>query len=533
MRELLGLRDFQMPGKSVAYGVGGMAATSHPQATLTAIDVLRAGGNAVDAAVAAVAVLSVVEPAMTSIGGDCFVLYAPASGGVVALNGSGRAPMAASLERFTELGIVAIGPHSAHAVTIPGAVAAWELLLVRMAPAASMSCFARRSGSPKKAAPSLRASASTGTATPPSSRPALGRSSTTSPAARPRSLGRIMAFPALARTLRAIAEGGAKAFYTGPLAEAMVRTLQGMGGLHELSDFSAASAEFVEPIYTTYRDVHVYECPPNGQGLVALLILNTLEGYELSSMQPLGAERLHLIAEAAKLAFRDRDAFLADPAFADVPVQRLLDKAYAGQLREQINLDQALKDLPPPLLEAHPDTTYLSVVDRDLNAVSFINSLFNSFGSGIACEKTGVLFHNRGRAFRLMQGHPNRIGPGKRPMHTIIPGMAFRGGEAWLSFGVMGGDYQPVGQASLISNLVDHGFGLQVALERRGSCPTPRPSGRARYPPAARPGLQLLGHRIVEPEAPLGGAQAVMIDRRRGVLLGASDPRKDGIALGF
>jgi len=534
MHELQGLRDFQMPGRSVPYGVGGMAATSHPLATLTAVDVLRAGGNAVDAAIAAVAVLCVVEPAMTGIGGDCFVLYAPASGGVVAMNGSGRTPAAATLERIAQDLGREIPSGSPHAVTVPGAIAAWELLSSRYG----------TKGWPELLRPAI-AAAEDGAPVHPRVAFDWVRNAATlqrSPAGRAiylpgdraATLGRIMRYPALARTLRAIAEGGARAFYEGPIAAAMVGTLKGLGGLHEEADFAAATAELVEPLKTAYRDIQVYQCPPNGQGLVTLLLLNILDGYELGKLGPLSVERLHLLAEAAKLAYRDRDAFLADPAFKEVPVARLLDKAYAQKLRDLIDPDRALTDLPPPLLEPHPDTTCLSIVDRDLNAVSFINSLYDAFGSGLACERTGVLFHCRGRAFKLDPTHPNVIAPQKRPMHTIIPGMAFKGGEAWLSYGVMGGHYQPIGQAAFLGNFIDHGLGLQVAIDAPRLTPYPVDLEVERgIPPAVRAGLQIRGHVIHEPEAPLGGAQAVLIDRRRGVLLGASDARKDGLALGF
>jgi gamma-glutamyltranspeptidase/glutathione hydrolase len=354
------------------------------------------------------------------------------------------------------------------------------------------------------------------------------------PGGRPPAAGRIMHFPALARTLRRIAEGGARAFYEGEIAAAMCATLKGFGGLHEEADFAAAAPELVEPIHSSYRDVHVYQCPPNGQGVVALLLLNILEGYDLSRLDMLSGERLHLLAEATKLAFRDRDAVLADPRQVTVPVERLLDKAYAIKLREQISADRALTDLPPPLLEPHPDTVYLTVVDRDLNAVSFINSIYDSFGSGLACEQTGVLFHNRGRAFRLDPEHPNCIAPGKRPMHTIIPGLAFRDGELWLSYGVMGGDYQPVGHAHVISAIVDHGLDPQEAIDapRLMSYPVDLLVERG-VPARARADLAARGHALIEPEGPLGGGQAIAVDRRRGVLIGGSDPRKDGLALGI
>lgn len=528
------MRDFHLLGRSTAYGVQGMAATSTPLATLTALDVLRSGGNAVDAALAAVAVQCVVEPAMTGIGGDCFALVAPASGGVVAINGSGRAPAAATIERLLGEGLREIAPGSPHAVTVPGALRAWQLLAERFGtrPLGELLRPAIRlaeEGFPvtprvafdwRRAVRTLERSE--------------GARAFYLPGGRPPAEGRMVRFPVLARTLATVAEHGVEAFYEGELAARMVATLRGQGGLHEEADFAAQTAEAVDPIHSAYRDVRVYECPPNGQGVVTLLLLNLLEGWPLGTMDVLGAERLHLFAEASKLAFRDRDALLADPAALPVPVERLLDKAYAGRLRERIDPERALVELPPPLLEPHKDTTYLTVVDRDLNAVSLINSLFESFGSGICCPETGVLFHNRGKSFRLDPSHPNAIGPGKRPMHTIIPAMAFKGGEAWLAFGVMGGHFQPMGQAQLLSAVVDHGLDLQAAVElpRFSAYPVDMEVER-RVPAAARAGLQARGHAIVEPEGPLGGAQAILIDRKRGVLVGASDPRKDGMALGF
>lgn len=543
------LRDFQMPGRSVSFGVGGMAATSHPAATLAAVDMLRAGGNAVDAAIAAVAVQCVVEPAMTGIGGDCFALLAPASGGVVALNGSGRAPAAASVERLLAAGeadkarspshLIAapdatrIGPYSPHAVTVPGAVAAWEKLILAHG----------RKSLEEVLQPAI-AYAEQGFAVTPRVafdwyesahvlRHVPASEAAYLPGGKAPSVGRVMTFPALAKTLRAIASGGAKAFYEGEIAAAMVATLNGAGGLHALEDFAGFEADFVEPIKSSYRDVQVYECPPNGQGVVALLLMNILEGYDMSALAPMSPERLHILAEATKLAFRDRDRFLADPAFAKVPVESLLSKQYASKLRELIDPDQA-RPAPPPLLDPHPDTVYLTVVDKDLNAVSFINSVYSAFGSGIMCPKTGVLFHNRGMSFRLEAEHPNRIEGGKRPMHTIIPAMAFKGGEAWMSYGVMGGNYQPVGHANVLSNIVDHGLNLQMAIDapRIMSYPGDLEIERG-LPPAARHGLQLRGHRLAEAASPLGGGQAIIIDRRRGVLMGASDSRKDGLALGY
>jgi gamma-glutamyltranspeptidase/glutathione hydrolase len=528
------MRDFQLPGRSAAYAQNGMAATSHPQATLTALDVLRDGGNAVDAAIAAVAVQCVVEPAMTGIGGDCFALWAPASGGVLAVNGSGRAPAATSPEDLAALGRERLEPTSPHGVTVPGAVAAWALLLERagtrgldalLRPAIRLA----EDGfpiTPRVAADWARERARL-EASP-------GGKALYLPRGEPPEVGRVFRLPALARTLERIAAAGPRGFYEGEAAARMVATLRGLGGVHTLDDFAAAAAETVEPIHSAYRGVRVYECPPNGQGVVALLLLNLLEGFELGGMEPLGAERLHLLAEASRLAFRDRDAVLADPAMADVPTARLLDKAYAARLRERIDPARAMAELPPPLLEPHPETVYLTVVDRDLNAVSLISSIYDSFGSGLVCPDTGVIFHNRGRSFSLLPGHPNRIAPGKRPMHTIIPALAFRGGELWASFGVMGGDFQPIGHAFVLGNLVDHGMDPQAAVDLARIMPYPGDLEVERgVPAAARNGLEQRGHRIVMRETPLGGGQVIVVDRARGVLVGGADPRKDGLALGY
>jgi gamma-glutamyltranspeptidase / glutathione hydrolase len=528
-------RAFDDPGRSTAYGREGMAATSHPLATLAALDVLREGGNAVDAALAGVAVLCVVEPQMTGIGGDCFALYAPATGGVVALNGSGRAPAALTIDRLAAEGVAELAPTSPHSVTVPGAVAAWGELAGRHG--------TRPLGELLR--PAIR-HAEEGFPVAPRvawdwqrhrDRVAGDEAARTFylPGGKAPEAGRVVRLPALARTLRRIAEGGPRAFYEGELAARMVASLRAAGGWHAEEDFAAARAELVEPIHTAYRgDLHVYECPPNGQGVVALAMLNILENFRLAGLDPRGAERLHLLAEATRLAYRDRDAALADPAAADVPTARLLDKAYAKALAAAIDPERAMAALPPPLLEPHPDTVYLTVVDRDLNAVSLINSVYDSFGSGIACPETGVLFHNRGKAFRLDPGHPNALAPGKRPMHTIIPGLAFRGGELWCAFGVMGGDYQPVGHAHLISALVDHGLDPQAALDLPRVMAYPRDlEVEGGVPLEARRGLSARGHRVVDAASPLGGGQCIVVDRRRGVLVGGSDPRKDGLALGY
>jgi gamma-glutamyltranspeptidase/glutathione hydrolase len=346
--------------------------------------------------------------------------------------------------------------------------------------------------------------------------------------------GQRVRLPALARTLRRVAERGRDAFYTGEVAERMVAFLQSRGGLHTVEDFATAGGAFVTPISTSYRGLEVFECPPNGQGIIALQILNILEGLELAGLDPNGPERLHLEAEASRLAFRDRDACLADPAQVEVPAARLLDKGYAGQLRALIDAQKAMPVLPAPLGVPHADTVYLTVVDRERNVVSFINSLFEAFGSGLVCPETGVLFHNRGKGFSLDPRHPNAIAPGKRPMHTIIPALAKKDGLPVLGFGVMGGHYQPVGQVHVLTNLLDFGQDPQAAIDApRAFAHGGELQVERGVPAATAEALARLGHRVVPSPKPLGGGQMIMVDHARGVLIGGSDPRKDGIALGY
>ncbi len=530
------MRDFHLPGRSPVYATEGMAATSMPLASLTALDTLRAGGNALDAAVAAVALLGVIEPQSTGIGGDCFCLYKPAGGKVAALNGSGCAPAAASLERLAELGVHELEATSAHSVTVPGAVAAWELLLA----------IHGRKGLDELLQPAIH-HAERGFVVAP--RVAFDWAAEATKLARqgahgflpggvtPRA-GQVIRQPELARTLRRIAAAGARAFYEGEIAGRMVGSLRSLGGLHTEEDFAAmrTAVEFVTPISARWRDVEVWQCPPNGSGLMVLMMLGILGGLPTSA-DPLGALRLHRHAEAARLVFRDRDAFIADPAATESVVERLLDAPYLAGLRAQIDDSRTLPRLPQPgqiELPRHSDTVYVSVVDRDGNACSLINSIFQSFGSGIVSAEDGIVLHNRGFGFTLRPGHPNALAPRKRPMHTILPGLLTRRGRAVMPFGVMGSHYQPIGQSWLLTNFLEYGMDLQQAVDFPRVLPS---DGKWQVErgvgPATRAGLAALGHTLIVPDEPLGGAQAVWMDHERGVLVGASDPRKDGCALGY
>jgi gamma-glutamyltranspeptidase / glutathione hydrolase len=527
------MRDFQMPGRSAAYAENGMAATSHPTATLAALDILRSGGNALDAAIAAVAVQGVTEPKMTGIGGDCFALIGYPDGRVIAFNGSGRAPAAATLERLAALGVHDLSG-SAHAITVPGAVDAWAQLVETHG----------TRGLDELLQPAIRHAEDGFLITPRVGfdwarngevlrRSEAGRTSYL-PGGRPPLPGERLRLPLLARTLRRIARDGRGAFYEGELAEQMVGFLKEQGGLHELEDFASTRGAFVEPIRTSYRGLEICECPPNGQGVIALLLFNILEGFDLARLDPEGPERQHLEVEATRLAYRHRDACLADPEQVEVPLRRLLDKTYAARLAALIDPERALPPLPPPLLPEHRDTVYLTVVDRDGMVVSFINSLFELFGSGLVCPKTGVLFHNRGKGFSLDPAHPNAIAPRKRPMHTIIPALAVKEGRPAIGFGVMGGHYQPTGQAHVLTNLLDFEMDPQLAID------APRTFGygdqlqiERGIPQATAAALAARGHRVVPADGPLGGGQMIVLDHERGVLIGGSDPRKDGLALGY
>ncbi|MFQ5849605.1 MAG: gamma-glutamyltransferase [Candidatus Binatia bacterium] len=530
------MRNFELPGRSAVHSINGMAATSHPLATLTAVNILRDGGNAMDAAVAACAVQCVVEPQSTGIGGDCFVLFAPGGGGeIIGYNGSGRAPVAATPEWFARQGITEIGHTSPHAVTVPGAIDAWVRLVADhgrktlgelLQPAIA---FARE-GYPvySRVAFDWRLSAGHLQGDPTAARIFL-------PGGKPPQVGSLHRQPELAATLTRIAERGRDGFYTGLVAEDIVSYLNGLGGLHSLEDFAEAGGEYVSPIRTTYRGFEVYECPPNGQGIVALEMLNILSGFALSELEPLSVERLHLEIEAARLAYRDRNGLIADPKKAQVPVEWLLSDDHAADLRGAILKDRVMDELPPPHFPAHGNTVYLCVVDHDRNAVSFINSLFQSFGAGLVSPRTGVLLQNRGCGFVLYSGHPNCIAPRKRPLHTIIPGMLAKDGRVVMPFGVMGADYQPTGHTHLLTNLIDFGLDLQQAIDLPRVFPTEEgvvevESGVSR---AIVAGLRKLGHKTCRPTRPLGGGQAIWIDWEQGVLTGGSDPRKDGCALGY
>ncbi|QEN86666.1 gamma-glutamyltransferase [Labrys sp. KNU-23] len=528
------MRDFQLPGRSPVRAMDAMVATSHPLASAAALSLLQEGGNAIDAAICASAVLAVVEPQSTGIGGDCFCLYVPGGvGPVLAYNGAGRAPEAATIDWYEGQGFTEIPADSPHAVTIPGAIDAW----------CRLSADHGRTPLDRVFAPAIhyaeagyvihdRVEADWHEA-----RDLLAQDATAAriflPGGGVPRAGDVHRQLELARSLRLIAAGGREVFYEGELAEDLVAHLRSVGGLHTLDDFAAAGGDYAEPVSTTYRGIDVWQMPPSNQGLTALVMLNLLSGFDLTGLDPLGAERLHLEIEAGRLAYRIRDELIADPDHADVPVKALLAPSYADGLRRRIDPDIANRELPSAVMEPS-DTVYLSVVDRDRNAVSFINSTYHSFGSGLVGPKSGIVLQNRGKGFRVDRGHPNCIAPRKRPLHTIMPGMATRNGRVIAPFGVMGGDYQPFGNVHVLSNLLDYGMDPQAAIDlprvfyEKGELLAERG-----VPAATLRALEARGHRVGPAEEPLGGGQMVLIDWDRGTLTGGSDPRKDGLAIGY
>lgn len=516
----------------------GMVCTSVPAATAAGVATLERGGNAVDAAIASAAVLCVVEPMSTGIGGDLFaLLWSAREGRVVGLNGSGRAPAAATLDAYRSRGLSAVPARGILAATVPGAVRAWQDLSERhgrlpLADVLEPAVGAARDGFPvtELVAHYWWGLERAGTFQNDAARAAFA------PEGRTPRAGEWFRSPRLARSLEAIAKGGAAAFYGGPIADALVETSRTEGGFFTHDDLASHASTWVDPIGTRYRGVDVLEIPPNGQGLTALVALNVLECLEPGEIS--SEREWHHRIEAVKLAFADRDAYLADPEHAAVPVEALLSRDYARERAAGIG-ERALPSARPGLAG---DTVTLAAADEEGNLVSFIQSLFTGFGSGVGCGETGIVLQSRGAGFRLEPGHPNALAPGKRPLHTILPGLLMREGQPWIAFGLMGGPIQPQSHLNFVANVVDQGMNVQEAIDH------PRfrfeRANEVRVEAAERPvreggtlgeALTARGHVLPTPSPfagdVMGGGQA--IERlENGVWAGASDRRKDGCALG-
>ena len=521
----------------------GMVGASNPLAAQTGLNILRRGGNAADAAVATSAMMNVMDPGSCGVGGDCFALYFDAATKqVTALNGSGRAPQALTLDTVRDLGWGKMNPRHAHSVTVPGAVRGWHDLLRRhgamtLADVLGDAIHYASEGFPtapvvgyrwERSGDFLRSAANAAEYLPNGATPKAGQ---------------IVRLPGLANTLRAIAEGGPDAFYTGPIAEAIVSSLQEQGGLMTLDDLQAHHSTWDEPIQADYRGVTVYECPPNGQGLTALIALNIAENFDLKSLPWDSPQRIHLMVECMRLAWADAHEYIADMSRADVPVDALLSKEYAAARAALIQPYYAADAPPlPGDLPGGSDTIYLSAVDGAGNACSFIKSLYMGFGVGIVARGTGVWLQNRGAGFSLVPGHRNALAPGKRPYHTIIPGLALKDGELWASFGVMGGFMQPQGHFQVISGMVDDELNPQEALNRpRWQVDRGDPAGALLIEEGApfktMADLAERGHRI-QPEAGLGRGnfgrgQIIRYDAETGLMHGGSEPRADGQIAAF
>ncbi|CUH79303.1 Putative gamma-glutamyltransferase YwrD [Tritonibacter multivorans] len=528
-------RDFHSPGRSPTLAQNGMCATSHPLAAQVAIETLKRGGNAMDAAIAGAVLLGICEPQMTGIGGDCFVLYSRAGENTVrAYNGSGRAPAGADAADLRARDLSEVPPMGPESVTIPGAIEAF----------CHLSETEGKLGLDASLAPAIHY-ADEGVPVSPRVAFDWGKDEHRLQGAARRAylldgripqIGEIFRAPGQAEVLRRVARDGRDAFYTGEVAEDMLTVLSTMGGVHDARDFAATNGTETLPISGPYKGVDLVEHPPNGQGATAILMLNILSQFDLAALDPLGAQRAHIEAEAAKLAYDARNRFLADPDHV-TRLDHMLSMETAANLAGLIDPTRAMRD---PALTSQPvhgtphkDTIYITVVDKDRMAVSLIYSIFQGFGSGIASEKFGILLQNRGAGFSLQDGHPNEMKGGKRPMHTIIPAMLTEGGRITLPFGVMGGSYQPCGHARVVTNMIDYGMDPQSALDApRAFAENGALKLERGYSDKTRATLEDMGHRITCPDTPIGGAQAIRI-HDTGVLEGASDPRKDGCALGY
>jgi len=524
----------------------GMVATSQPLATQVGVDILKKGGSAIDAAIAANAALGLMEPTGCGIGGDLFaIVWDAESEQLYGLNASGRSPQTLTLAYFAEQGMTSVPGRGALSVSVPGCVDGWFELhgkfgKLPMEDILSPAMTYAEEGFPVS---ELIAYYIQGTASYMQDLPQFKE--TYMPGGEAPQKGEMFRNPRLASTLRTIAKEGRDAYYKGDIARTIAQTVQDAGGFITYEDLAAHQSEWVDPVSTTYRGYEVWELPPNGQGIAALQILNMLEPYDLASMGFGSAEYMHTFVEAKKLAYEDRAKYYADPAFNDIPVEQLIAKSYADERRQLINPDRAARSVEAGKLKSG-DTIYLTVADSAGNMVSFIQSNFSGMGSGVIPGELGFMLQNRGALFTLEEGHANVFEPGKRPFHTIIPAFVTRAGKPYMSFGVMGGDMQPQGHVQILVNMIDFGMNLQEA----GDAPRMRhvgsssPTGNIMddggelylengfdYEEMRK--LENKGHRIRFNPGAYGGYQAILFDREEGVYYGASESRKDGQAAGY
>ena len=526
--------NYQSTKENDAISSNGMVATSHPLATEEALKILKNGGNAVDAAIAASIILSVTEPNATSIGGDCFAIVKMNGKDPVAYNGSGIAPEKANYEFFKNNNIEKIGLTSPHSVTVPGAVDAWEKIHSDFGkldfeqlflPAINIS----RSGYEvtKVVENAWEKNINKLSENSNSKKFMLNEG-------RSYKVGELKKNITLADTLEIISKKGSKEFYEGSIANDIVNSLNELGGLHTLEDFSKQKTIKSNTIFSKYKNHNIHQCPPNGPGIAVLIMMRLLEKLKIENYKFNSVERFHLEAEVTKQAFKIKEENIGDPEFIDLNLDKILSNDYINNLLNKISLNSCA-DVGDLNIPNHPETVYLSVVDKDLNSVSIINSVCYAFGSGITTEKTAIILHNRGTNFRVEEGHPNCIQGLKRPLHTIIPGMVMdENGECSLCYGVMGGQYQPVGQVHVLNSILDYNLSVQEAI----SFPRAFHFNNVyklenSVPSQITEGLKEIGHNIEVIDGTHGGGQAIKIDRKTGDLTGGSDPRKDGYAKGY
>ncbi len=536
--------------RSVVIAANGIVATSHPLAAQVGLDVLQAGGNAADAAVAASAMIGLAEPMSCGIGGDLFVIYWDASSSkLYGLNASGRSPAKLKADVFTERGLNDIPVYGPLAWSVPGCVDGWDQLLKKFGSRPLAKLLQPTINYAESGVPTPEVIAGYWSSSVTHLQEWPDSAATYLPGGRPPAEGELFRNPRLAATYRQIATNGRDAFYSGPIAQKIVAFSEANGGYFSLEDFAEHRSEWVESVSVNYRGFDVWELPPNGQGIAALEMLAVLEGYDLRSFGPKSADYLHLFVEAKKLAFADRAAYYADPAMADVPTSGLVSKEYAARQRARIDMQKAATNVSagdPKLVSG--DTIYLTVVDKDRNCCSFIQSNYHGFGSHVTPGDVGFVLQNRGALFALnAPDHPNRYEPRKRPFHTIIPGFVTRDDRPWLCFGVMGGDMQPQGHVQILVNMIDFDMNVQAAgdaarVRHLGSqTPTGEPMDsdggwvavESGIPQATIEELQRRGHHVVSSPGGFGGYQAIRIDFENGVLHGATESRKDGAAVGY
>ena len=530
--------------RSAVVARNGVVSTSQPLASQAGLNILQQGGNAVDAAVATAAALNVLEPMSTGIGGDMFALIWMASDKkVVAVNGSGRSAQGANPEDVKTKGYDAIpndGPDAAFSVSVPGTVDGWQKCLDlhgRMTLSETLQPAIKYAedgyGVSQVISDQWEASV-------PKLKQRTSGAELLKNGRAPRH-GDVMKLPELGHSLRTIAEGGAESFYKGELAKRISDFVQSEGGWITEDDLSSHHSDIDEPISTNYRGVKVWECPPNGSGIAALMALNILEGYDVGSMRPQSADWYHHLIESMRLGYEDAFRYVADPRVTDVPIDELVSKQYAEKRRSLMDSGHAMAEVSFGEPMGNSDTVYLTAVDGDGNACSLINSLFHGFGSGLVVPGTGIALQNRGSLFSLDSSHPNYLTGGKRPYQTIIPAMATKDDEMWLSFGVMGGFQQPQGHLQVISNMVDYGMTSQDALDALRFSIDVEGSGAIRVEedidPKVVEDLRKRGHDVVvvsgKDRIMFGGAQVISRDSETGVLMGGSEPRKDGAAIGW